>query len=126
MITTTLDTTNLDRLIAESGPAGELAVYATNVQIARTARQLVRVRSGYTKSTIRIEDIPGGSEVIADGAALFLELGWHARNGRQVGPFPFLLPAYDAHWPSVSKHLADMLYLSMTGQGLPSKASLGN
>ena len=125
MITTTLDTKGLDRLIADSGRAGELAVYAVNVEIARTARQLVRVRTGYTKSTIRIEDIPGGSEVIADGAALPLELGWHTRQGRQVGPFPFLLPAYNAHWPSISKHLADMLYLSMTAQGLPSKASLG-
>lgn len=127
MIDTTILTAGLDALIAESPQAAELGIYQANVQIAQLARTLVRVRTGYTKSTIRIEDTGLlESEVIADGAALFLELGWHARNGRQVGPFPFLRPAFDAVWPSVPGLIGDWIYVVMSGQGLPSKESLGS
>ncbi len=88
------------------------------------ARQLVHVDTGLTKSTIRIEDMGLDSEVIADGAALFLELGWH-RGSRQIGPFPFLRPAFDMIWPTVPSRIGKYLYLLATGQTLPSKASLG-
>lgn len=126
MIDTTILTAGLDALIAQSPQAAALGMYAANVQIAQIARSLVRVRTGYTKSTIRIEDTSLlESEVIADGAALFLELGWHAANGRPVGPFPFLRPAFDAVWPQVPSLIGGYLMLAMTGQPLPGKAAAG-
>lgn len=114
---TTLNTRGLDRLIAECPQAAAAAIREANEEIAKIARSLVRVRTGYTKSTIRIEETPGeiGGEVIADGAALFLELGWHTKSGRAVGPWPFLLPAFDTIWPSVPAKLAAHLYILAQG-----------
>jgi hypothetical protein len=125
MITTTIQTTGLDALIAHSADAADIAIHNANVGIATVARQLVRVDTGYTRSTIRVEDTALlESAVIADGAALFLELGWHARNGRPVGPFPFLLPGFVLWAPQVPILIGQYLEILMAGGTLPAKASV--
>lgn len=126
MITSTVDLAGFDALIAHSADAADLGVYAANVGIASVARQLVHVKTGHTKSTIRIEvyDV-AESAVCADGAALFLELGWHARNGRPVGPFPFLLPGFVLWAPQVPALIGQYLEILMAGGALPSRGSLG-
>lgn len=74
---------------------GEVGRQKGAERIAARARENVAVRSGRTRDSIRVED----GNVIADGAARYLEFGLHPGGGMPAEPF--LGPAVETESPGV-------------------------
>ena len=96
----------LESLKGRALVGGRRAVAETAIKVQKRAKQNATQRpgpnvdTGRLRSSIRIRSYEGGlaADVFTDVEyAVHLEFGFkHWRSGQQVGPFPFMFPAWEA------------------------------